>query len=364
MAKKTDWRVVYQVFIRYFEPAVFTVAALDQSMHVLSEPMNLPNLIASTICITGSLLVLVRPKIGLTLVCASFLFTGLYPAFISFGNGILWTLFALGFLCSKRPLWLGWSVSGLCTLSFFLFVVEDIKEWHLSLYSIFLMLTPAIFGTFILLQRENRQKQTLLAMAKRIEITNKFTAMIHDSITRTLVELCTRLEQSDDNRELAALARRALSQLRSVSVAIRGETDAPENNKSAPGSSQLLYAILEEAKETLTKSGFNVTLIRSIQEHTLSQTKIININSCIDETVANIIKYGDRNTPVNIVVTAHGNSLIFFESNGISAEPRKDPIPSSHVGLAAIARRVKSDKGSFNSLTENDIWSQTLRLPI
>ena len=86
------------------------------------------------------------------------------------------------------------------------------------------------------------------------------------------------------------------------------------------------------------------------------------IRRVTDNVIDNLVKYADRGHPVNVVAVRTETTLTVHISNAVGR--KSDKTSSPRIGVKTCVNMMKTMNGSFETKTENGIFTSSLTLPL
>ena len=82
----------------------------------------------------------------------------------------------------------------------------------------------------------------------------------------------------------------------------------------------------------------------------------------MDNIIDNLVKYADRDHPVNVLAVRTATALTVHVSNAIAE--KNDRTSSTRIGVKTCVNMMKTMNGSFETVTEGDRFTAILTLPL
>jgi signal transduction histidine kinase len=139
-----------------------------------------------------------------------------------------------------------------------------------------------------------------------------------------------------------------------------GSAELNMNTESLDGR-LLLEQLSAEAEFTLTEAGFTVQTIPFEGECTIVADPMY-LKRVVDNLVSNVLKYGDREKRVMIIMELSSKRLSLCVSNNITKS--LDKVESTKIGLRTCQRIMEHMHGSFTTTVDDDHFAAELTLPV
>jgi signal transduction histidine kinase len=139
-----------------------------------------------------------------------------------------------------------------------------------------------------------------------------------------------------------------------------GSAELNMNTESLDGR-LLLEQLSAEAEFTLTEAGFTVQTIPFEGECTIVADPMY-LKRVVDNLVSNVLKYGDREKRVMIIMELSSKRLSLCVSNNITKS--LDKVESTKIGLRTCQRIMEHMDGSFTTVADDDHFAAEFSLPV
>jgi signal transduction histidine kinase len=139
-----------------------------------------------------------------------------------------------------------------------------------------------------------------------------------------------------------------------------GSAELSMNTESLDGR-LLLEQLSAEAEFTLTEAGFTVQTIPFDGECTIVADPMY-LKRVVDNLVSNVLKYGDREKRVMLIMELNSKRLSLCVSNNITKS--LDKVESTKIGLRTCQRIMEHMDGSFTTVADDDHFAAEFSLPV
>ena len=221
-----------------------------------------------------------------------------------------------------------------------------------------------------ILQRIITQRRDLIEQWNNDVRTRRETwaRVLHDSVATSLTSVVVRAETLslqqgiaiDMQAELAAIADQARDSMKEVRGLLHLLSDDHQHRSSDSEASAPEQ--INQMTRFLRAHGFTVETTGPIYALSLDADRLVILREILAETAANIIKYAEPRSLVQLTVEDRGSHVTISLINTICNKPHTSHL-STGLGLPAILQLAESVGGSIRTVSSSTRWNTELRMP-
>ncbi len=297
-------------------------------------------------------------------VAGAFMLTTALPAESSAALTLL--MFAALFdTTARRPAWRGAVVLGLGLAGLGITLALGIESALTVLAFGFVMLAVTAIAVQLRSVGERAELNARLAELRTKDERTRLARDMHDAVAASMshvVLIASDLRTRDDVPadmagtlgQLAAEARRSLSDLRDVLAVLRDDPQAPATG----GALRLEW---DAGIRRLLERGFAVESHYALDTEPAGATTRLTLQLAIRELLANVLRHAAPASTVHLTLTRHRGQLNLLVTNDLSDAP-PEHLPPSGLGLTGLRERTDILGGQLIIEAVDGQWVALLRL--
>lgn len=296
------------------------------------------------------------------------------PGSIQQGSGFYLSLFAVGFLTTRRPPYLG-VVLGVIS-AFALYYGHSLTGSVSGKLGMVLYLLPLIVGFAYNQLRAQKEAQAIEENLRAAAFREDLANQLHDNLSGKLVQisLLSRLISQTDGIESESVGNKireasaaALMQLREFTTELgRNPNTYTIGNKTGKEGdkireTQSLADVLTQIESKLRDVGFFPECVIS-GDWFAYQESILVLREILEEISTNIMKHALASSKVYLLVRCGQEQLRIFSANPISVVD-STYFPSSGRGLNSMKTKIEKLNGRMETRFEENQYSTSITIP-